>query len=366
MNYMYDRLRFALLYVFVTALLLCPNLAGQPAARPSGSEVLVNPLLPVGPDPWVTYKDGYYYYTNTTASNITLWKTRDMADLAHAEKKVVWTPPTGKPYSSDIWAPEIHFLQGKWYVYFAGDAGSNKSHHIWVLENASADPLQGEWRFVGELTDSTNKWAIDASVFENRGALYYIWSGWEGDSNGTQSIYIAKLKNPWTVESPRVLLSSPLLPWEQHGDLDPMKSPDDPPHVNVNEGPEILQHGDKIFLIYSASGCWTDYYELGMLSANADANLLDPKSWRKSKEPVFKGSAAAGVYAPGHNSFFQSPDGKTDWILYHANSAPHQGCANHRSPRAQPFKWKADGTPDFGTPASTKTRFQWPSGEIAH
>lgn len=331
--------------------------------QPLPRSVLVNPLLPVGPDPWVIYKDGFYYYTNTTVTNITLWKTRSMADLAKAEKKTVWTPPPGEPYSKDLWAPEIHFLSGKWYVYFAADAGKNKSHHIWVLENGSADPLQGEWKLLGEITDPTNKWAIDASVFENHGVTYMIWSGWKGDNNGTQNIYIAKLKNPWTVDGSRVLLSTPQYAWEEHGDLDPMKSPDDPPHVNVNEGPEILQHGNKVFLIYSASGCWTDYYELGMLTASVDSDLLDPHSWKKSPTPVFRGSTEEGVYSPGHNSFFQSEDGKVDWILYHANAGPHEGCANHRTPRAQPFTWKANGTPDFGTPASTKTHFIWPSGQ---
>ncbi len=344
----------------VSLLLPFPAIATD-AAQPAN--VLVNPLLPVGPDPWVTFRDGFYYYTNTTATDITLWKTRSMADLAHAEKKVVWTPPPGKPYSKDVWAPEIHFLQGRWYVYFAADAGANKSHHLWVIENASVDPLKGEWKFLGEVSDPTNRWAIDASVFENRGAMYLVWSGWEDDTNGTQNIYIARLKNPWTVEGKRVLLSTPQYEWEKHGDLDPMKSKDDPPHVNVNEGPEILQHEDKIFLIYSGSGCWTDYYELGMLTANVSSDLLDPDSWKKSSTPVFTGSAANDVYAPGHNSFFQSEDGKVWWILYHANAAPHLGCASHRSPRAQPFTWNADGTPNFGQPASTDTKFRWPSGE---
>ena len=328
------------------------------------SKMLVNPLLPGGPDPWVTFKDGYYYYTNTTAKNITLWKTRNMADLARAEKKVVWTPPSGKPYSKQIWAPELHFLQGKWYLYFTADAGKNKGHRIWALENASANPLKGKWQLKGELKDPEDKWAIDASVFENRGVLYLIWSGWPGDVNGTQNIYIAKMKDPWTVEGNRVLLSTPQFDWEKHGDLDPMKSPDDPPHVNVNEGPEILQHGDKVFLVFSANGCWTDYYQIGMLSASMNADLLDPRSWHKSDKPVFVGSSANGVYSPGHNSFFETEDGKVDWILYHANSGPNQGCADHRSPRAQPFTWNTDGTPNFGDAASTKTKFEWPSGKV--
>jgi GH43 family beta-xylosidase len=312
-----------------------------------------NPLLPTGPDPWVEYKDGWYYYMNTTAKNLTVWKTRNVADLKSAQKKIVWTPPATGPYSHDIWAPEIHFLRGKWYIYFAADAGTNQTHRIWVIENASPDPLEGEWTFKGKLADPADKWAIDTSVFEDQGWLYAIWSGWQGDENGTQSIYIARLKNPWTVEGPRARISTPEYPWEKVGDIPPQLKKDNPPHIDVNEGPEILRHNNKLFLIYSASACWTDNYALGMLTADSGADLINPAAWKKSPRPVFQQSPEAHVYAPGHNGFFKSPDGKQDWIIYHANSQPGQGCSWHRAPHAQPFNWTADGSPNFGTSVPT-------------
>jgi GH43 family beta-xylosidase len=318
-----------------------------------------NPLLPSGADPWVTYKEGYYYYTNTTARNITVWKTKDITDLEDAEKKVIWTPPAGKPYSKELWAPEIHFLQGKWYVYFAADSGNNFNHRLYVLENSSKDPLQGNWILKGKLTTPEDKWAIDASVFENKGRLYIIWSGWKGDINGEQDIFIAKMKNPWTAEGKRTLVSAPTYSWERNGDLN---NPNDVKHVSVNEGPEILKHDNKLFLIYSASGCWTDTYALGMLTANAGADLLKSSSWTKTDHPVFKESLANHVYATGHNSFFKSPDGKENYILYHANSEPGQGCGRHRSPRAQKFIWNVDGSPNFGVPVSAGVHLNIPSG----
>lgn len=318
-----------------------------------------NPLLPSGPDPFVIFHDGFYYYMNTTARNLTVWKTRSMSDLKNAEQKTVWTPPTEGPYSHDIWAPELHFINDKWYIYFAADAGTNQTHRLWVIENNSPDPLTGAWSTPRKLSDSTDKWAIDGSVFENKGQLYLIWSGWEGDENGTQSIFIAHLKNPWTVDDPRVRISTPQYPWEKVGDL----PGGDPLHVDVNEGPEMLKHGDKLFLIYSASGCWTDYYALGEAIASADSNLLDPNSWKKVPHPVFSESPEAHAYGTGHNGFFKSPDGTQDWIVYHANSEPHQGCGRFRSPRAQPFTWKADGTPDFGKPVPTDQPIPRPSGE---
>ncbi|TWR31445.1 family 43 glycosylhydrolase [Mucilaginibacter pallidiroseus] len=308
-------------------------------------QTFTNPLLPSGADPWVIYHQGYYYYTNSLQNKLMIWKTKDVSQLANADKKTVWEPPAGKAYAKELWAPELHYINHKWYMYFAADDGDNNNHRMYVLENTNADPMKGQWVFKGQVGDATNKWAIDGSVFEHKGKLYMIWAGWEGDVNVQQDIYIARMKNPWTIDGSRSKISSPLFDWELHGDL-----PGNPSHVNVNEGPQILMHGNKVFLIYSASGCWTDFYALGMLTASANSDLTNPKSWVKSKQPVFKQAPQNGVYAPGHNSFFKSPNGKENWIIYHANSEPGQGCGNKRSPRMQRFTWKGDGTPDFGIP----------------
>ncbi len=185
-----------------------------------------------------------------------------------------------------------------------------------------------------------------------------VWSGWEGDLNGKQEIYIASLKNPWTVDSERVKISTPTFEWERHGNLN---SPDNPPHVAVNEGPQFIVHGDKLIVIFSASGCWTDNYALGMLSADIRSDFLNQSSWTKQQKPLFITSVENSVYAPGHNSFFKSPNGKEDWILYHANDKPGQGCGGFRSPRAQKFTWNKDGTPNFGAPIKTGVVLNMPS-----
>lgn len=317
-----------------------------------------NPLLPSGADPWTIYKDGYYYYTHTVGNRIVLWQTRSIANLKTAPQKTVFTPPPGTLFSRNLWAPELHFINNKWYIYFAADSGRNEDHRIWLLENASKDPMQGEWTMKGKVTDSSDKWAIDASVFQHRKQWYMIWSGWEGDTNRQQDIYIAKMKNPWTIEGRRVRISSPVFDWERHGDLNDSNNP---PHVAVNEGPQHLKKGDNIFIVYSASGCWTDHYSLGLLTAGAESDLLDSLSWTKSAEPVFQTSVENGVYAPGHNSFFTSPDGTEDWILYHANSAPGKGCGRARSPRAQRFTWSRKGIPQFGVPVKEGAPLLLPS-----
>lgn len=242
-----------------------------------------------------------------------------------------------------LWAPELHRWGNKWYIYFAADAGDNASHRIYVVENANDDPIEGVWTFKGQVTDSSNRWAIDPTTFELNGQHYLTWSGWKGSKNGEQDLYIAHMSNPWTIDSPRTRISKPTYPWETHGDL-----PDQ--HVSVNEGPEALFHDGKIMIVFSASGCWTDFYTLGVLEADSGANLLNAHSWKKIKHPFLKTDPEAGAFGPGHNGFFKSPDGSEDWIIYHANPEPHEGCSNFRSPRIQRFTWNPDGTPHFGNP----------------
>jgi GH43 family beta-xylosidase len=325
-----------------------------PKSRTVATDHFTNPLLPSGADPWTTYKDGFYYYTSTSGNRLEIRKTTNLADLKSAERKVIWRPPAGTKYSRELWAPELHYIKGKWYMYFAADDGNNNNHRMYVVENASEDPMRGEWIFKGKVADDTDRWAIDGTVFEHKKQLYMLWSGWEGDKNGQQNIYIAKMSNPWTISSKRQLLSAPELEWEKVGSFKD-------PYVSVNEGPQLLINKSKIFLIYSASGCWTDSYNLGMLTFNGKDDLTNAKSWSKNKTSVFGKSEQNGVYAPGHNSFFKSKDGKEDWILYHANDNPGQGCSNFRSPRAQRFTWNKDGTPNFGLPVSLKQQIQIPN-----
>lgn len=315
----------------------------RPSSSAAPGDTFTNPLLETGPDPWVVWWKGFYYYSDSSGTNLTLRKTVDITHLRHAEKKAVWTPEPGHPWSNELWASELHRWGNKWYIYFAADAGDNASHRIYVVENDNDDPIEGTWTFKSKVSDSSNKWAIDPTTFELKGEHYLVWSGWKGDEDGEQDLFIAHMSNPWTIDSARTMISEPAYPWEKHGDL-PGR------HVNVNEGPEVLLHGNKIFIVFSASGCWTDFYTLGIIQADVGATLLDAKSWTKFDHPFLSTDPTAKAFGPGHNGFFKSPDGKQDWIIYHANPEPGEGCGDLRSPRIQRFIWDADGTPNFGTP----------------
>lgn len=313
-----------------------------------------NPLLASGPDPWVIYQDGFYYVMHTTGSDLRIYKTAKMSLLGSSTYRSVWSPP-GSPATRDVWAPELHRINGKWYIYYSAVVAPNNQHRIWALENEAADPLGGTWVSRGQVQLPEDKWAIDGTSIVLNGQQYFAWSGWpEANNTGVQNIYLCRMKDPWTADGPRVLVSTPQYDWERQ------TSPGAP---LVNEGPEFLLRNDKLFLIYSASFCGTDAYALGQLTASTSANLTDAPSWIKSDKPVFGPSAANGVYGLGHNSFFVTPDGRENWILYHANPQPGQGCGDQRSPRMQPFTYNADGTPNFGQPVPLTQWLKRPSGE---
>ena len=326
-----------------------------------------NPLLPVGPDPWVVYQDGFYYVMHTTGGDLRIYKTKKMSLLGSSSFSSVWSPPSSGPATRDIWAPELHRVNdsrgvARWYIYYAAVVAPNTQHRMYVLENEATDPLTGTWVLRGQVQLPDNRWAIDGTLLNLNGQLYFAWSGWENAvDNDIQHIYISKMRDPYTAEGLRVRVSTPEHDWEKQGIPD------------VNEGPEFLVHDNKVFLVYSASHCSTDAYALGMLTASTTADLANPAAWTKSAAPVFGPTAANGTFGVGHNGFFQTPTDRThtggpagpaeNWILYHANSQAGQGCGDRRSIRMQRFGWKTDGSPDFGQPKPLTEFVKRPSGE---
>lgn len=317
--------------------------------------MFTNPVYNVGPDPWVFQQDSTYYLTYTTGRNLTLIETSRMSALntSSARSRVVWTPPATGFNSREIWAPEIHRIDDVWYIYYAASDGENRNHRMWVLANEDPDPLSDNWQDLGELELPEDKWAIDGTPVKIGDQLYFAWSGWEGDVNVRQLIYLAAMESPARVSGERVKLLEPVAGWEKNN-----VSPE------VTEGPQFIEHGDFIFLFYSAGGCWTDGYSIGAMWMDKTNDPMVAENWtRIAENPLLSSSPAAQVYGPGHNSFFTSRDGTEDWIVYHANPRQGQGCGDDRSIRMQKIEWKENGFPDLGEPAAIGRRLAVPAGE---
>ncbi|HEY5553246.1 MAG TPA: glycoside hydrolase family 43 protein [Opitutaceae bacterium] len=303
-----------------------------------------NPLIHQRADPHIVrHTDGYYYYMGTVPEydRLELRRATTIAGLATADEKVIWRKHSTGPMGAHIWAPEIYHIDGKWYVYFAaGEAEKIWNIRIYVLENTSANPLEGEWVERGRIDTGWESFALDASTFEHRGRRYLLWAQKDPEVRGNTNLYIAEMGTPTSIKKPAVMLSKPEFPWEQL-------------RYWVNEGPVILRKHGRLFLTYSAAGTGPEYC-VGMLTASEDADLLDPGSWIKSPEPVFKTSEENGIFGPGHHCFTVAEDDVTDLIVYHARSYKEIVGDPLRDPnrhtRVQAVKWRDDDTPDFGTP----------------
>lgn len=320
-------------------------------AAPVGGAPLANPVVRQRADPHVTFHtDGFYYFMATVPEydRLELRRARTLEGLAAAESKTIWKKHETGPMGSHIWAPELHFIRGKWYVYFA--AGGAEKETVWniriyVLENAAANPLDGEWSERGQLKTNWESFALDATTFEHRGTRYLAWAQKDQKIKGNTNLYLAKMDSPTSITGAQTMLSKPDLPWEQI-------------RYWVNEGPAVLVRNGRVWMTYSAAGTGAEYC-LGLLSADEKADLLDPASWTKSPTPVFTTNEANGVFGPGHNSFTKSSDGQADLLVYHARSYRDiPGDPLHdpnRHTRIQKITWRDDGTPDFGVPVGDAT-----------
>ena len=257
-------------------------------------------------DPCVIYHNGCFYHCFTKDSKeIRITRSLTLKGLLYSPETVVFRPEEGTEYSKELWAPELHVIGGKCYIYVACDDGNNYNHRMYVLANGSADPLR-PYRMAGKLCDATDKWAIDGTVFRFGGKLYTAWSGWEGDENVCQNLYIAEMRDPLTVSSERFLISRPEKDWEKIGCTGRRDSP------FINEGPCAYIKDGKLRIIFSASSSWYNGYNLAILEF-LGGDIFDKSRWKKSDWPAL--SLADGFNGPGHCSVFTF--GPRDYIAFH-------------------------------------------------
>lgn len=311
---------------------------------------LLKPLIEQRADPFILrHDDGFYYFTASVPQydRIELRRAKTIAGLADAKTVSVWRKPDEGPFSELIWAPEIHFNQGAWYVYFAA-APSREikddlfQHRMYVISTDAANPLEGTWTSPRQIETGMDTFCLDATTFTHEGVLYYLWAQKDNAIRGNSNLYLAPMNTPDRIAAAPVMLSKPELEWEIRG-------------FWVNEGPAVLIRHGRVFIGYSASAT-DENYSIGLLHADADADLLNPDSWHKSPTPVFTTCYEHGVYGPGHNSFTRSEDGSDDILVYHARTYREIEGDPLWNPDRHTFvkklRWGGDGMPVFGKPST--------------
>ena len=273
-----------------------------------------------GADPWVVRVDGTYYYCHVVDdASVHVRASATLQGIGSAEAVEVWRPPA--PLQT-LWAPELHHLDGRWYVYVAADDGDDRNHRMHVL---SADTVMGPYVHEGRIATEDDRWAIDGTVLEHGGRRYFVWSGWaEAHRTQEQRLYIAEMSSPTTLVGPRVCIAVPSEPWELVG-------------MPTLEGPVAVHRPGRTSVMYAASHSLTDSYCLGLLDLVGD-DPLGRGAWRKQAAPVL--ATRPGVCGPGHASVVPESD-QAGWVVYHTHREPGSGW--DRQVRIAPYTWDADG-----------------------
>ena len=265
-------------------------------------------------DPYIfRHGDGPYYFTASVPEydKIILRRSDSLEGLKNAEEAVLWRKHESGAQSIHVWAPEIHYLDGNWYIYYAaGDKDDVWEIRPYVLRCTGQDPMKDPWEEMGMMQAaeddkfSFHDFSLDATIFENKGEKYYIWEEKTGVGKKISNLYIARMESPVRLATAQVLLTTPDYDWER---VD----------FWVNEGPAVLKHDGKIFMTFSASATGACYC-MGLMYIDEEADVLDPHAWTKLRYPVLQTDEEKGIYGPGHNSFVKAQDGITDLCVYHA------------------------------------------------
>ncbi|MCP8897700.1 family 43 glycosylhydrolase [Gilvimarinus xylanilyticus] len=301
-----------------------------------------NPIVEQRADPWVhRHSDGYYYFIGTVPefNRLVLRRAKTINGLSQADEKTIWQPTEQSSIGINIWAPELHYIDEQWIIYFAGAPVEEPWRiRMHALTTSDANPLQAEWSKPIPMHTPWDDFSLDATSFAHNGKRYLIWAQKDREQKYNSALYMAELETPVKIKEPVIMLTEPTLDWEVVG-------------YKVNEGAAVIKKNGRIFVTYSASA--TDHnYAMGLLWADENADLMDPESWHKLSEPVFYSNEALKRYGPGHNGFTVAEDGKTDVLIYHARDYKElKGTPltdPNRDARARAIKWDEQGFPVFG------------------
>jgi GH43 family beta-xylosidase len=277
-------------------------------------------------DPSVLRVGGTYVAVQSSGGGIVVRQASSTDGLAAAPARRVWSDTRGR---GEVWAPEIVTDGGRFFIYFT--AGTGAAHRMFVISSATAD---SGYTAETELALPGGKWAIDGTMFVFGGQRWFVWSGWAGDTDVEQNLYIARMSGPATPAGARYVLSQPRESWERV-----VGNP------YVNEAPEAIKDpSGQLHIVYSANGSWSDQYCVAEVRLRAGGDPASVWDWYKSNGCLFGSNRAtmmAGwdpaltVDGPGHPSFaLLNGD-----IATSPPAGPRFPLMFHAVPKGTPYEW---------------------------
>lgn len=279
------------------------------------------PLFSKKADPQMAKYDGKFYFISTDENGQSKIYIRQSDTLEgiknYSEALILDVNDYPALFKSCLWAPELHVIDGRLYIFFAGSLTdwSGVQSHVMRLKEGG-DPMQAaDWEAPVRVLDKdrnnlydtkTQGITLDMTYFEVAGQGYVVWAQRQLKPVDVGSwLYIATVdkEEPWQLTSDRTVICKPDYGWDNNNTF-------------VVEGPFALQRDGKIYLTFS--GGWTDHtYCVGIMTADHKSDLLNASSWRKGNFPILTSWSVENQYGPGHNAYIQDDDG-TVYNVYHA------------------------------------------------
>jgi beta-xylosidase len=274
------------------------------------------------PDPFVLLYQRVYYAFGTTGAErkgdgriFTLLRSTNLVDWE--ELGGALTPPTSDT-DSQYWAPEVAYHGGIFFLYYAM---GGKEEEKFELRVAKSPNPQGPYTDVGvKLVDcDTNRFTIDAHPFRDGDGNWYLFyarnflDNEDGVHPGTALVVdklvgmtklagecrtVLRARHAWTLyqANRRMEVYGKTFDW------------------HTIEGAFVRKHSGRYYCFYSGSNYQTANY--GVDYAVADS-VNGPYLGQGTEPRLLKG-VPGRVRGPGHHSIVKGPDGKTDYIVYHA------------------------------------------------
>lgn len=299
---------FANICLCIAMLLTATFLFPVSAATVDGEIVESAPWLTQNPtamnnaaDPFVLQaSDGKFYCYATFGGGVgfPVWVTEDFQNWQYHGLAY---RPTDNCWGEDLfWAPEVMEYQGKYYMYYTS---RSKTGQYLCLGLAISDSPLGPFIDVGDQPLLDLGYAIlDSNVLiddDGKKYLYFVydWTQRIQDNRNESQIYVIRLSDDMksVVGEPELLLR-PDQGWDEY--------------QCINEGPEILKHNGKYYLIFSGNG-YGPLYALGYAVSDSPMGPFV----KAEENPILDDTEE--VSGPGHNGVFKSPDGKEWWTCYH-------------------------------------------------
>jgi arabinan endo-1,5-alpha-L-arabinosidase len=329
------------LHGVVVLLLSCVALCAQPEPRTD---------IPVH-DP-VMIKEADTYYLFATGRGVAVWSSRDRVHWVQ-EPPVFAAPPAWAvaavpTFKGHIWAPDISYHDGRYYLYYSISAFGKNTSCIGVATNVTLDPRDPrfKWDDHGKVIESvpglTNWNAIDPNLVEADDGTPWLAFGsfWEG-------LKLLKLA-PDRLQPAESLEQLPTLASRRPEDFPASVAGSYPTNAGENaiEAPFIFRHGAYYYLFASIDYCCRGAQSTYKMIVGRSANVAGPYVDRTGKDLVHGGGTLllAGDsrwHGVGHNAVC-SFDG-TDYLVFHGYDATDP--AGKAKLRIEKLAWDAEGWP---------------------